>query len=84
VNGFLAAASPLTRTQHAYLAELALRHRLAAMFATRENVEAGGLMSYAPDLVEQTRRAAIYIDKVLKGVKPADLPSVTICQETVI
>jgi putative tryptophan/tyrosine transport system substrate-binding protein len=44
------------------------------MFAVRENVEAGGLMSYAPDLVDLTRRAATYIDKVLKGANPADLP----------
>jgi putative ABC transport system substrate-binding protein len=44
------------------------------MFGTRENVEAGGLMSYAPDLVELTRRAATYIGKILKGVRPADLP----------
>jgi putative tryptophan/tyrosine transport system substrate-binding protein len=44
------------------------------MFGTRENVEAGGLISYAPDFADLTRRAATYIDKILKGVKPADLP----------
>jgi putative ABC transport system substrate-binding protein len=74
VNGFLAVASPLTRSQRARLAELSLKHRLPGMFGTRENVEAGGLMSYAPDLVDLTRRAATYIDKILKGAKPADLP----------
>ena len=74
VNGFLAVASPLTRSQRALLAELALKHRLPGMFGTGENVEAGGLMSYAPDLVDMTRRAAIYIDKIIKGARPADLP----------
>ena len=74
VNGFLAVASPLTRSQRTRLAELSLSYRLAGMFGTKENVEAGGLMSYAPDLVDLTRRAATYIDKILKGVKPADLP----------
>jgi len=74
VNGFLAVASPLTRSQRALLAELALKHRLPGMFGTGENVEAGGLMSYAPDLVDMTRRAATYIDKILKGARPADLP----------
>lgn len=74
VSGFLALASPLTRSQRALLAELSLKHRLPGMFGTRENVEAGGLMSYAPDLVDLTRRAATYIDKILKGVKPAELP----------
>jgi putative ABC transport system substrate-binding protein len=74
VNGFLAVASTLTRSQRALVAELALKHRLAGMFGTRENVEAGGLMSYAPDLVDLTRRAATYIDKILKGIKPAHLP----------
>jgi putative ABC transport system substrate-binding protein len=44
------------------------------MFGTKDNVEAGGLMSYAPDLHDLTRRAAIYIDKILKGARPADLP----------
>lgn len=74
VNGFLAVASPLTRSRRALLAELSLKHRLAGMFGTRENVEAGGLMSYAPDLADLTRRAATYIDKILKGAKPGHLP----------
>jgi putative ABC transport system substrate-binding protein len=74
VNGFLAVGSPLITAQRARLAELALKHRLAGIFGTKENVEAGGLMSYAPDLLDQTRRAATYIDKILKGAKPADLP----------
>ena len=56
------------------LAELALKHRLPTMFGNRENVVAGGLMSYGPDHVDLTRRAAVYIDKILKGAKPADLP----------
>jgi putative ABC transport system substrate-binding protein len=74
VNSFLAVASPLTRSQRVLLAELSLKHGLPGMFGTRENVEAGGLMSYAPDLLELTRRAATYIDKILKGAKPGDLP----------
>ena len=74
VNGFLVVASNLSVSQRALLAELALKHRLPGMFGTRENVEAGGFMSYAPDLRDLTRRAATYIDKILKGAKPADLP----------
>jgi putative ABC transport system substrate-binding protein len=74
VGGFLAVATPPTLSNRHQLAELALKHRLPSMFGTKENVEACGLISYAPDLRDLTRRAATYIDKILKGAKPADLP----------
>ena len=74
VGGFLVVAAPLTLSQRAPLADLALKHRLPGMFGTRENVEAGGLMSYGADLNVLCRRAALYVDKILKGVKPAELP----------
>ena len=73
-GALLVLASPLYFVQRARLVELALKHRLPAMFGARENVEAGGLMSYAPDLRDLFRRSAIYVDKILKGTKPADLP----------
>jgi len=44
------------------------------MFGYKEHVQAGGLMSYAPDVLDLYRRSAVYIDKILKGTKPADLP----------
>jgi putative ABC transport system substrate-binding protein len=56
------------------LAFLAGRSRLPSMFTQREDVEAGGLMSYGPSLVDLYRRAATYVDRILKGAKPADLP----------
>ena len=56
------------------LAELAVKNRLPVMRERPEHVEAGGLMSYGVNLVDLTRRAAIYVDKILKGSKPADLP----------
>ena len=73
-EALLVVASPLSFIQRARLAELALKHRLPAMFGFRENAEAGGLMSYGPDLNDLFRRSARYIDKILKGAKPADLP----------
>ena len=56
------------------LAELAIRYRLPTFFVHREHVEAGGLMSYGPDVTDLVRRGAIYVDKILKGAKPGELP----------
>jgi putative tryptophan/tyrosine transport system substrate-binding protein len=56
------------------IADLAIKNRLPLMFERNEHVEAGGLMSYATNDVDQWRRAATYVDKILKGTKPADLP----------
>ena len=61
-------------TQRERLAQLALAQRLPAIFANTENVEAGGLMSYSPDSVANYRRAAAFIDKILRGTKPGDIP----------
>jgi putative tryptophan/tyrosine transport system substrate-binding protein len=56
------------------IADLAIEHRLPAMYETSQYVEAGGLMSYSANEADQYRRAAVYVDKILKGTKPADLP----------
>jgi putative ABC transport system substrate-binding protein len=56
------------------VAELAMAHRLPTMFGNREAVEAGGLMSYGPNYDDFYRRAATYVDRILKGTTPADLP----------
>jgi putative ABC transport system substrate-binding protein len=58
----------------ARIAGLAANARLPTIFFSRGSVEAGGLMSYGPDLVENYRRAAVFVDKILRGAKPADLP----------
>jgi putative ABC transport system substrate-binding protein len=60
-----------TRTQ---VAQLALKYRLPAMVAHRQIVEAGGLLSYGADIEDLYRHAAVYVDKILKGAKPGDLP----------
>ncbi len=74
VGGFLVVSAPVFVSHRAPLAELALKHRLPGMFGTKENVEAGGLMSYGADFIDMVQRAATYIDRILKGEKPADLP----------
>ena len=56
------------------MAELTIKYRLPAIYPQKEFVEAGGLMSYGTDLTDLYRRAAVYVDKILKGAKPADLP----------
>ena len=56
------------------LSDFALKSRLPSMYTNREFVDAGGLMSYGADLADSYRRVAYYVDKILKGAKPADLP----------
>jgi putative ABC transport system substrate-binding protein len=73
-DGVLVLGSPLYNAEGTLLAELQLKHRLPEIFANRANVDAGGLMSYGADFNDLYRRAALYIDKILKGAKPADLP----------
>jgi putative ABC transport system substrate-binding protein len=66
--------SPITATHRKTIVEFATQSRLPTMFGEGAHVEAGGLMSYAPSYNDLFRRAATYVDKVLKGAKPADLP----------
>ena len=70
----LVLSTPLFMGEARQLAELAMKHKLPTMFAPREHAEAGGLMSYGPDRADLFRRAATYVDKILKGTRPADLP----------
>jgi putative ABC transport system substrate-binding protein len=64
----------LTQTHRKRIAELAAQHRLPAIYGGREFVEAGGLVFYGPSFTAYYRRAATYVDRIFKGVKPADLP----------
>jgi putative ABC transport system substrate-binding protein len=70
----VALADPYLISRRARIAELAREARLSMIFSRRENVEAGGLLSYGPSLREQFRDTANYVDKILKGAKPAELP----------
>ncbi len=74
VQAFLVIASPMSLAERDHLGQLALKNRLPGIFGFKENVQAGGLMSYGPELSELYRRAAVYIDKILKGAKPGELP----------
>jgi putative ABC transport system substrate-binding protein len=68
------AGSPFSHSDLKRIADLATKNRLAAIYTRRAVVENGGLMSYGPDQSESFRRAAIFVDKILKGTKPADIP----------
>jgi putative ABC transport system substrate-binding protein len=74
IDALLVPADPFLFTERQRVAELAREHRLPGMYSTREYAEVGGLMSYAARLSEQFRRAAIYVDKILRGASPATLP----------
>src|SRR5262249_57524065 len=73
-GGMMVAASALATKHRNLTVGLAARHKLPAVYNQRAFVAAGGLISYGPDLVVQYRRTAGYIDRILKGEKPADLP----------
>ena len=73
-GGLIATATGAVAIHRALVIALAARHRLPAVYFERSFVAAGGLISYGPDFVDQYRRAAGYVDRILKGEKPADLP----------
>ena len=72
--GLIIQASPLATVHRDLIVTLAARHRLPAVYYERLFVTAGGLISYGADLDDQYRQAAGYVDRILKGEKPADLP----------
>jgi putative tryptophan/tyrosine transport system substrate-binding protein len=73
-GGLLVLPDVVTITYRSRVAELAAKHRLPSVHGFRESVEAGGLMSYGPSFFEQWRQAADFVDQILKGAKPAELP----------
>jgi ABC-type uncharacterized transport system substrate-binding protein len=73
-NGIVVATDPVILGPRSQVVLLAARSRLPAVYGLREFAEVGGLMSYGPNIADQFRRAAIYVDKILKGTKPGDLP----------
>src|SRR5262249_31216200 len=73
-GGLILTASALSSVHRDLIITLAARHRLPAVYLERVYAEAGGLISYGPSFIDQYRRAAGYVDRILKGEKPADLP----------
>jgi putative tryptophan/tyrosine transport system substrate-binding protein len=73
-GGLIVTAGALTLAHRHLISALAARHRLPSVYPYRYFVAAGGLISYGPDVIDQYRRAAGYVDRILKGEKPADLP----------
>jgi len=73
-GGLIVVASALATVHRELIIALAARHRLPAVYPFRFFIAAGGLVSYGPDLADQFRRTASYVDRILNGEKPADLP----------
>jgi putative tryptophan/tyrosine transport system substrate-binding protein len=73
-DAVVALVSAVLISQRPQIADLAIKSRLPAMYSRREFVDDGGLMSYGTNFADLSRRAATYIDKILKGAKPTDLP----------
>jgi putative ABC transport system substrate-binding protein len=73
-GAFLVLQSAVTNTHRKRIAELAIKNRLPTMWGESGRLDAGGLMSYGPKYTDLFRRAAMYVDKILKGAKPRDLP----------
>jgi putative tryptophan/tyrosine transport system substrate-binding protein len=73
-QAIIVVTDPLMNTHHRLILDLAEKHRLPAIYGSPEAVDAGGLLSYAPSFTDQYRRAATYVDKILRGTKPAELP----------
>jgi putative ABC transport system substrate-binding protein len=73
-GGLIVSASPIATSHRDLIVKLAARHKLPAIYYERFFVTEGGLISYGPDIVDQFRRAPSYVDRILKGEKPADLP----------
>jgi putative ABC transport system substrate-binding protein len=74
VQAVVVGPTPVPRTRQKEIVEFAARNRLPAMYGGRDYVDAGGLMSYNPSRPNMARQSALYVDKILKGAKPADLP----------
>ena len=73
-RGVIVQTTPFTGNHRKRIVELAAQHRLPSMFETRSSVDDGGLVSYGSSITDMHRHAAIYVDKIFKGAKPADLP----------
>lgn len=74
VQGIVVDGNPVPRIRQKEIVAFAARNRLPAMYGGRDYVDAGGLMSYNPDRRDMARQGALYVDKILRGAKPADLP----------
>ena len=74
-NALAVLSTPMFSNERSRLVRLAAKSRLPTVYSFRVYVEAGGLMSYGPSIPDMSRRAATYVDRILKGAKPADLPA---------